>query len=61
MKNKYHVSMEDKLLKVSKYVLVAGIIGALYVLITSMLHTTFGSKIVNPPPASQFMGPNAKN
>jgi len=52
--------MEDKFRKFSLYVLIFGVIAALYILINSILHTSIGSKIVNPPPASQFMGPNAK-
>ncbi|MEK7597287.1 MAG: hypothetical protein AAB441_01425 [Patescibacteria group bacterium] len=52
--------MEDKFRKFSLYVFLFGVIVALYVLINSLLHTSIGSKIVNPPPASQFMGPNAK-
>jgi len=51
--------MEDKFRKFSLYVFMFGVIAALYVLINSLLHTSIGAKIVNPPPASQFMGPDA--
>ncbi|MEK7522517.1 MAG: hypothetical protein AAB569_02980 [Patescibacteria group bacterium] len=40
--------MEDKFRKFSLYVLIFGVIAALYVLINSFLHTSIGSKIVNP-------------
>jgi len=53
--------MEDRFSKFSLYVFITGVVIALYVLINSLLHTSIGSKIVNPPPASQFLGPNAKD
>ncbi|MBI5122609.1 hypothetical protein HZA75_02000 [Candidatus Roizmanbacteria bacterium] len=52
--------MEDKFRKFSLYVLIFGVIVSLYILINSILHTSIGTKIINTPPASQFMGPNAK-
>lgn len=51
---------EDKFSKFSLYVFITGVVIALYVLINSLLHTSVGTKIINTLPASQFMGPNAK-
>lgn len=48
---------EEKFARFSKFVLLLGVFFALYFLINSVIHTY--SKIKNPPPASQFMGPNA--
>lgn len=48
---------EEKFAKFSKTVFIVGVLVFLYFLMNSILHTY--QKIVNPPPASQFMGPNA--
>lgn len=50
--------MQDKFARLSFFILIIGIIAALFTILSGILHTSFSSKIQNKP--SEMMGPNAK-
>jgi len=50
--------MQDRFSRFSFYVLITGIIAALFMVINGILHTNVSSKIQNKP--ADMIGPNAK-